>query len=271
MATQTPNRGDTATQRTIGGRRALIRERTLRTDRWWIYPAKVWVGLGLFTAYALYVAFVNDNYWSEPYLSPFYSPCVANNCVDNVYPHGIPLPSNISPALLILLFPALFRASCYYYRKSTYRSFFGSPPACAVGEPAKRYSGEMAFPFTAMNQHRYTWYIAVLFVGFLSYDAYEGFFFPAGVGIGVGTGVLVVNAILIAGYTFGCHSCRHITGGRINNFSKHPLRYRAWTLVGKLNKYHEQWAWYSMFWIAGTDLYIRLVAAGVFNDPRWIF
>ncbi len=94
------------TQQTIGGRRALIKERTLRQDAWWRYPLTVWIGLGGFTLYAIYVAFVNNNYWTEPYLSPFYSPCIANNCVDNIYPHFIPLPSNISPALLILVFPA---------------------------------------------------------------------------------------------------------------------------------------------------------------------
>lgn len=258
-------------QQTIGGRRALIKERTLRRDQWWRYPLTVWIGLGGFTLYGIYVAFVNDNYFQAPYISPFYSPCLANNCVDDVYPHFIPLPSNISPALLILAFPGLFRATCYYYRKATYRAFLGSPPGCAVGEPAKRYSGELAFPFNAMNQHRYLWYPAVLLVGLLSYDAAEAFLFPAGVGIGVGTGVLVVNAVLIAGYTFGCHSCRHIVGGRLNNFSKHPLRYRAWTLVGKLNDRHEEWAWASMLWIGFADLYIRLISAGVFNDPHWIF
>lgn len=259
------------TQQTIGGRRALITERTLRRDAWWRYPLAIWIGLGGFTAYAIYVAFVNNNYWVEPYISPFYSPCISNHCVDSVYLHFVPAPANFSPALIILAFPGLFRASCYYYRKATYRAFFGSPPACAVGEPARRYSGEMAFPFTGMNFHRYTWYVAVIFAGLLTYDAVLAFDFPKGWGIGVGTIMLVINAVLICGYTFGCHSCRHITAGRINNFSKHPLRYRMWGLVSVLNRRHEEWAWASMIWIALADLYIRLVAAGVFNDPHWIF
>jgi len=270
MTTQTTTRGEAAS-RSIGGRRAAIRQRTLRNDAWWAYPASVWLGLGLFTAYGIWVAFVNQDYFVKPYLSPFYSPCIANHCVDDLYPHFVPAPANFSPALIILAFPGLFRATCYYYRKATYRAFFGSPPACAVAEPAKRYSGEMSFPFSGMNLHRYTWYFAVLLVGILSYDAAEAFLFPQGVGIGVGTGVLVINAILIAGYTFGCHSCRHIPAGRINNFSKHPVRYRMWNLVSKLNARHEEWAWASMLWIALADLYIRLVAAGVFNDPHWIF
>ena len=53
----------------------------------------------------------------------------------------------------------------------------------------------------------------------------------AGWHFGVGSVVLVINAVLIAGYTFGCHSCRHITAGKINSFSKHPIRYKFWQLV----------------------------------------
>ena len=41
----------------------------------------------------------------------------------------------LSPALLILVIPLGFRLTCYYYRKAYYRSFWLSPPACAVAEP----------------------------------------------------------------------------------------------------------------------------------------
>jgi len=37
----------------------------------------------------------------------------------------------LSPALLILIFPLGFRFTCYYYRRSYYRAFWWSPPACA--------------------------------------------------------------------------------------------------------------------------------------------
>ena len=53
--------------------------------------------------------------------------------------------------------------------------------------------------------------------------------------MGLGTLVLLVNVLLIWAYTLGCHSCRHAVGGRLRHFSKHPIRYRAWTLVSKLN------------------------------------
>jgi hypothetical protein len=42
-----------------------------------------------------------------------------------------------------------------------------------------------------------------------------------------------------------------------------------WTQVSKLNNKHMQLAWVSLFWVLGTDLYIRLVAGGVFADPRF--
>ena len=37
--------------------------------------------------------------------------------------------------------------------------------------------------------------------------------------------VILANLILLWAYTLSCHSCRHITGGRLKNFSKHPVRY----------------------------------------------
>ena len=47
--------------------------------------------------------------------------------------------------------------------------------------------------------------------------------------MGLGTVVLLVNVVLIWLYTLSCHSCRHTVGGRLKHFSKHPVRYRAWT------------------------------------------
>ena len=86
--------------------------------------------------------------------------------------------------------------------------------------------------------------------------------------MGLGTLVLVVNAILIWCYTLGCHSCRHIIGGRLRSFSRHPLRCRFWGWVSVLNGRHMQWAWASLAWVALTDVYIRLVASGAITDPR---
>jgi hypothetical protein len=81
--------------------------------------------------------------------------------------------------------------------------------------------------------------------------------------------VLLANAALLWLYSLSCHSCRHAVGGRINSFSRHPLRYRAWTLVSRLNARHMQYAWISLFGVAFADLYVFLLATGTISDPRF--
>ena len=80
---------------------------------------------------------------------------------------------------------------------------------------------------------------------------------------------MLVNIVLIWLYTISCHSCRHAVGGRLRHFSKHPLRYQAWTFVSKQNKRHALWAWLSLFSVGLTDLYIYLLAAGHISDVRF--
>ena len=70
------------------------------------------------------------NVWRE-LPSPFYSPCLATNCHGYVWGPITGSAGQVSPALLILIFPLGFRLTCYYYRKAYYRSFWLSPPACA--------------------------------------------------------------------------------------------------------------------------------------------
>ena len=87
--------------------------------------------------------------------------------------------------------------------------------------------------------------------------------------MGLGTVFFLINMVLIWLYTLSCHSCRHTVGGRLRHFSKHPIRYRVWTLVSKLNVQHAQYAWVSLFSVALIDLYIYLLATGAFDDPRF--
>jgi hypothetical protein len=47
------------------------------------------------------------------------------------------------------------------------------------------------------------------------------------------------------------------------------LRYRAWTLVSKLNVHHAKYAWYSLFSVALVDLYIYLLSNGTITDVRF--
>ena len=69
-------------------------------------------------------------------------------------------------------------------------------------------------------------------------------------------------------YTLSCHACRHIIGGKLKHFSKHPLRYRYWKFVSKLNPRHGQFAMISLFTVILTDAYIMAVSAGWITDLR---
>ena len=254
--------------RTVNGDRASIGARTLRRDRWWLQPLVTVAVLAGFVVYGTWVAFANRDYFVDPYLSPFYSPCLAKSCEEPTWAIvGGWWP--LSPALLVLPFPLGFRLTCYYYRKVYYRAYFLSPPACAVLEPRAKYKGEARFPLILNNIHRYFWVVAIPIVAILLYDGYNSLRFPDGWGLGVGSVLIIVNALLFAVYTLGCHSCRHILGGRLKNFSRHPLRYRAWTLVSRLNARHMQVALPSLAMIPITDLYIRLVANGTITDFRF--
>jgi hypothetical protein len=83
--------------------------------------------------------------------------------------------------------------------------------------------------------------------------------------------VLLVNALFLWLYTLSCHSCRHLCGGRLNNFSRHPVRYWMWQKVSVLNARHMLLAWISLVFVAFADIYVRLVASGVLSDPRLVF
>jgi hypothetical protein len=254
--------------------RAGISARTLRTDRWWQAPLVTSVLLALWVAYGLVRTASQRDYFVEKYhyLSPFTSPCVTASCVEPSRDLGTwfgHLPPFLPFAILSLPFLLGFRLTCYYYRKAYYRSFWLSPPACAVAEPHARYTGETRFPLILQNVHRYFWLIAVVISLVNTYDvirAFQGG--DGGIGLGLGTLIMLANVVLLWCYTLGCHSCRHITGGRLRNFSRHPLRYKAWTMVSWLNARHMQFAWTTLTTLVITDGYIALVSAGVFADPR---
>ena len=234
---------------------------TLRRDAWWLELLPVVVILGLFGLYATVRAFEGRYYEWGPYLSPFYSPLIDPE--HRWWP--------FSPAILILAGPLGFRATCYYYRKAYYRSFFLDPPACAVGEGRQRYRGETRFPFILQNVHRYFLYLAVLFLVFLWYDAVVSFRFDGGFGVGVGSLVLTANVALLSLYTFSCHSLRHLVGGKVDCFScsaSGRARHGAWRWVTALNERHGLFAWLSLVSVALADLYVRSVACGALTDVR---
>ncbi len=256
----------------LGPGRARIADRTLRRDRWWLSPLTTFIVFLTFVVYSTWRAFEGANYYAEPYLSPFYSPCLTSECVQGSSDFGQPISWwSLSPALIVLIFPLGFRLTCYYYRKAYYRAFWVSPPACAVAEPHSGYSGETRFPLILQNIHRWFLYAAAVVAAVLTYDAVIAFRDEDGNWghMGLGTVIMLVNVVLIWLYTLSCHSCRHAVGGRLRHFSKHPLRYKAWTFVSKQNKRHALWAWLSLFSVGFTDLYIYLLAAGHISDVRF--
>jgi hypothetical protein len=248
---------------------------TSRRDNWWLQPGLIFLGFSAFIVYATWAA-LQGAYYSLPgtnYLSPFYSPELFGNSPHAVFgkpPSWLPNWFPYSPALLILWAPAGFRLTCYYYRGAYYKAFWADPPACAVGEPRKGYIGESNWPLRIQNIHRYFMYVAIIFIFLLAKDAIEAFVFDNGFGIGVGTLVLVANVFLLSGYTFGCHSLRHIVGGRKDCLTESAICHKMYKGCSALNKRHMLWAWLILFMVMFADLYVRLCAMGIWHDIRLI-
>ena len=240
---------------------------TSRKDNWWIEPLLVFLGFSSFIVYSTWAALQNAHFEFGPYLSPFYSPLLMRTA-PGWWPAFLPF----SAAMLILWAPGGFRFTCYYYRGAYYKAFWADPPSCAVGEPRKSYWGERKFPLIIQNIHRYFLYLALIFIVVLAFDAYHALWWdgPNGktFGIGVGTLVMIANPILLSCYTLGCHSLRHLVGGRLDEMSKAPTRKAAYDCVSCLNRRHMLWAWLSLFGVGLTDLYIRLCSMGIITDWR---
>ena len=251
---------------------------TTRRDTWWLQSAATFLGFSAFIAYATWAGLQNANYELGNYLSPMYSPLLFGPSHHAwfggpVQPAWWPSFLPYSAAALILWGPVSFRITCYYYRGAYYKAFWADPPGCAVGEPRSGYRGERKFPLIIQNIHRYSLYVALCFVVILSIDAWKAMWFAAAdgsehFGAGIGTLVITLNVILLGGYTFGCHSLRHITGGVKDALSGRPIRKKAYDCVSCLNRGHMKWAWCSLFWVGFTDLYVRLCASGVWTDLR---
>ncbi len=231
---------------------------------WWLQPLTVVIVLGGFAGYAFWSVVIANTGWEfKNYLSPFYSPLLQFG----FWP--------FSPAILIAGFPLLFRATCYYYRKAYYRAFFWDPPACGIGElggpkALASYRGEAGFPNVLLNFHRFFFYATTVVVAFLWIDAVQAFVFDGRFGIGVGSLVFLANVVLLSGYTFSCHSLRHLVGGGMDCFSCSRARYSIWQRLSLLNPKHGLFAWLSLFSVVITDVYVRLLSAGVLTDLRFL-
>jgi hypothetical protein len=251
----------------VAAERRQVAPKTERRDIWWLEPLTVVLVLAAFIVYATWAALQNGHYYVAPYLSPFYSPCLSANCDHPTLPFQIPW--NLTPAILVLWIPGGFRLTCYYYRKAYYRSFFLSPPACAVPDASKRYTGETRFPYLLQNIHRYFFWLSLVILAFLWWDALLAFRFPSGFGVGLGTLVMLANVVLLSLYSLSCHSCRYLAGGYLDVFHNARLRFRLWSMTNRLNEHHALFAWVSLWGVALTDVYIRLVSMGVIRDVRF--
>jgi hypothetical protein len=247
--------------------RAQINQRTLRTDAWWRSPLITDLGFAAFVIYATVRAFQQDHFFVEKYhyLTPFYSPCISTGCgeASDFWPQLLPDVWWLPYAAASLPFLLLFRLTCYYYRGAYYRSVWQSPTACAVAEPHAKYTGETRLPLIIQNTHRYFFYIAGIISVINTYDAIVAFHSadgPGGFGFGLGNVILVGNVIMLWIYTLSCHSCRHVVGGRLKHFSKHPVRYWFWSQVSRLNTRHKLFAWITLGTLMLTDFYVMMVS-----------
>jgi hypothetical protein len=249
---------------------------TTRSDTWWVKPLAVFLAFSAFIVYSTWAGLQGEFYTFGPYLSPFYSPEIfgtSEHALFGPFPAWWPAFLPASPALLILWAPVSFRLTCYYYRGAYYKSFWADPVGCAVGEPRKGYRGERLLPLVIQNIHRYFLIFAFALIAFLTYDVWRALWFEApggGVefGVGVGTLVLLANVSLLSLYTFGCHSLRHLVGGRLTKISNRPVQSFSYKRVSSLNRRHGMWAWFSLVWVGFTDIYIRLCAMGIWTDVR---
>jgi hypothetical protein len=250
---------------------------TMRKDGWWVAPLLTFIGLGAFVAYSTWAAFQGQHYAFGNYLSPFYSPELFGNSPHAMFgppPSWLPTWLPFSPALLILWAPGGFRFTCYYYRGAYYKAMWADPIACAVGEPRKGYRGENWFPLILQNIHRYFLYIAIFFLLFLAYDAWNALWFVGAdgkqhFGVGVGTIVITANVVCLSLYTFSCHSLRHLIGGIHDVLSNKPIRQKAYGCVSGLNKRHMLFAWISLFVVGFSDIYVRMCSMGIWTDYRF--
>src|SRR5919108_451663 len=101
---------------------------------------------------------------------------------------------------------------------------------------------ERRFPLVMQNIHRYFLYLGLFFICILLVDAFRSYWFegstPAGSGFGIGIGslVLTANVVLLAAYTFSCHSLRHLIGGGRDNLSSSAARWTCYSCVSSLNR-----------------------------------
>src|SRR5207247_988085 len=103
-------------------------------------------------------------------------------------------------------------------------------------------------------------YFTFVYLFFLWRDVFEGARFGSGLGIGVGTLVLLINTAALTFYSFSCHSARHLVGGTLDCFSCSAAtraRHSVWRGASALNEHHLTFAWVSLVAVCAAHLYVR--------------
>lgn len=236
---------------------------------WWAGSVTTVVILGAFTIYTIVVLFLQP-------LAQYPPPPADEYLFSPLYSPPLPGPWDWLRGALVLWIPLGFRLTCYYYRKAYYRAFFWDPPNCSSKaqqrEPRspEHYNGERTL-WVFNNIHRYFLYGAIVVVAWLWYETIRAFFPGGTLGITLGSVIFLVNVILLSGYTFGCHSMRHLSGGRTDCYScvrGGNARRKAFGWVSVLNNRHMFWAWASLFSVWGADVYVRLLMVHIIPfDP----
>ena len=193
---------------------------TKRPDAWWVYPLLTFLGLSAFVVYSTWAAFQGKHYTYGPYLSPFYSPELFGDSPHAWFGAAAVVVAELAAVLAGAADPLGARPG-------------SASPATTTAARTTRRSGPTRPPAPSASRARATSARAtaarppehppLLPVRRGAVHRHAGLRRDQGVlvptrrrsfGIGVGTLVLIVNVILLGGYTFGCHSLRHLIGGR---------------------------------------------------------
>lgn len=175
-----------------------------------------------------------------------------------------------SPTILIIPIIALFRLTCYGFRKSYNRHLFKHPQSCIISKQSNKqnyYTGETSLLFRIENLHRYFMYFSLLILPFFYYDLYLSLVFNLSI-LRLGSIFLLIDTILLTLYIFSCHSIRNLIGGNKDCFSCLKFsqkRKKLFDLQSFLNSNHEFFAWSSLVFIIFVDLYIRAMIAFHFD------
>ncbi len=192
--------------------------RTSRRDSWWSTPLVVFTVFSPLSSTPRGQRFKTHTTNSGLILSPFYSPVLwgdSSHAWFGPQPAWWPGVLPFSPALVDSSVPWPVPIHVLLLPWRLLQGVLGGSAELRRRRTAQGYLGENSFPLILQNVHRYFFYFAVIFIFILSYDVWLALWFTNPVtlrkqfGIGVGTILLLVNVILLASYTFGCHSGRH--------------------------------------------------------------